>query len=86
MRSAWGDKTAAFSNFICGPFTESHAHRDQGSFQLFRGEWLAPTTNIYTSSGIQQSEAMNNLVRIIKSGTTIQQVFGIATLPDGRPG
>jgi uncharacterized repeat protein (TIGR02543 family) len=73
MRSAWGDKTAAYSNFVCGPFTESHAHRDQGSFQLFRGEWLAPTTNIYTSSGIQQSESMNNLVRVQQGGATIEQ-------------
>ena len=76
MRSAWGDKTAVFSNLTCGPFTESHAHRDQGAFQLYRGEWLAPTTNIYTHSGIEQQEELNNLVRVQLNGSTIRQVNG----------
>lgn len=74
MRSAWGDKNAAFSTLACGPFTESHAHRDQGSFQLYRGEWLAPTANIYSSSGIEQQEELNNMVRVELSGKTIRQV------------
>lgn len=74
MRSAWGDKNAAFSTLACGPFTESHAHRDQGSFQLYRGEWLAPTANIYSASGIEQQEELNNLVRVELSGKTIRQV------------
>ena len=74
MRSGWGDKTAAFSTFMCGPFTESHAHRDQGSFQIFRGSWLAPTGAIFTRSGIEQQEELNNLVRVQLNGTTIKQV------------
>lgn len=78
MRSAWGDKTAAYSSLMCGPFTQSHAHRDQGAFQLFRGEWLAPTGNIFTASGIEQQEELNNLVRIELSGSTIKQVNGAA--------
>lgn len=73
MRSRWGDRTAAYSTLMCGPYTESHAHRDQGSFQLYRGEWLAPTSNIYTHSGIQQGEPLNNLVRIVQNGSTITQ-------------
>jgi hypothetical protein len=76
MRSAWGDKSAAYALFTCGPYTESHAHRDQGAFQLFRDEWLAPTSNIYTHSGIQQGEEQNNLVRVIQNGSTIAQGFG----------
>lgn len=76
MRSSWQDKTAAFAQFSCGPLTESHAHRDQGAFQLYRGEWLAPTTNIYTHSGIQQGEEFNNLVRIEQAGHTVTQVGG----------
>jgi hypothetical protein len=76
MRSAWGDKAAAYSTLTCGPYTESHAHRDQGAFQIYRGEWLAPTSNIYTHSGIQQGEEFNNLVRIVQGGNTVAQKFG----------
>ncbi|NOT53739.1 MAG: hypothetical protein HOP18_03960 [Deltaproteobacteria bacterium] len=72
MRSAW-DKTAVYANFICGPYTESHAHRDQGSFTLFKGSWLAYDANIDSHSGIQQGEALHNLVRIEDNGTIIQQ-------------
>jgi PKD repeat protein len=75
MRANWTDKNAAYAHFSCGPYTESHAHRDQGSFQLYRGEWLAPTNNIYTHSGIQQGEALNNLVRIVQAGNTITQGY-----------
>jgi Heparinase II/III-like protein len=73
MRANWTDKNAAYAHFSCGPLTESHAHRDQGSFLIYRGEWLAPTNNIYTHSGIQQGEALNNLVRIVQGGNTLTQ-------------
>jgi hypothetical protein len=75
MRSAWGDKTAAFAQFSCGPLTQGHAHQDQGAFQIYRKEWLAPTTNIYTHGGIETGEAANNLVRFEDaSGNVIHQV------------
>ncbi|HEX5371914.1 MAG TPA: PKD domain-containing protein [Aquabacterium sp.] len=76
MRSSWTDRNATYAHFSCGPYTESHAHRDQGSFQIYRGEWLAPTNNIYTHSGIQQGEALNNLVRITQGGNTLAQGWG----------
>jgi PKD repeat protein len=76
MRANWTDKNAAYAHFSCGPFTESHAHRNQGSFLIYRGEWLAPSNNIYTHSGIQQGEALNNLVRIVQGGNTIMQDGG----------
>lgn len=73
MRSGW-DPAATYSNFICGPFTESHAHRDQGSFVLFRGDWLAWDRNIVSRSGIEQGEELHNLVRLQRAnGTTITQ-------------
>lgn len=75
MRGAWGDKKAAYSLFTCGPYTESHAHRDQGAFQIYRGEWLAPTSNIYSHSGIQQGEEHNNLVRIMQNGAVVPQGY-----------
>lgn len=78
MRAAWGDKKSAYSLFTCGPYTESHAHHDQGAFQIYRGEWLAPTSNIYSHSGIQQGEEHNNLVRIVQSGTLVSQSYNTA--------
>lgn len=74
MRSAW-DTSAAFANFICGPYTESHAHRDQGSFVIHRGSWLAYDANIDSHSGIEQGEEMHNLVRITQGGSTVQQQY-----------
>ncbi|MFT3954836.1 MAG: alginate lyase family protein [Piscinibacter sp.] len=75
MRSAW-NTGATFSNFICGPYSESHAHHDQGSFVLYRGGWLAYDANIDSSSGIEQGEEMHNLVRITSGGSTVPQREG----------
>ena len=73
-RSDWGTG-AGFVNFICGPYTESHAHRDQGSFVFFRGDWLAWDSNIRSGNGLAQAEEKHNLVRLVRSnGTAIQQV------------
>jgi hypothetical protein len=75
MRSAW-DSSAAYANFICGPYSESHAHHDQGSFVVYRGSWLAYDSNIRSASGIEQGEALHNLVRIEHNGATVTQVEG----------
>lgn len=75
LRSGW-EKSATFANFICGPYSESHAHRDQGSFVIFKGTWLAYDANIHSHSGIEQDEEMHNLVRIEQNGSTIRQVEG----------
>jgi len=75
MRSSW-DKAATYANFICGPYTESHAHRDQGSFVLFKGSWLATDSNMYSHSGIEQEESLHNLVRFENAGETIKQAYG----------
>lgn len=76
MRSAWGDATAAFSQFTCGPYVQSHAHHEQGAFQIYRGSWLASSGNTFSSSGIHQNEEFHNLVRITAAnGTTVRQVY-----------
>ncbi|MES2098569.1 MAG: hypothetical protein V4569_02005 [Pseudomonadota bacterium] len=75
MRSGW-ESSATFSNFICGPYTESHAHRDQGSFVLYRGAWLGFDANVVSASGIEQDEEMHNLVRITQGGSTVRQREG----------
>jgi hypothetical protein len=73
-RSSWGDPGGTLAALVCGPFTESHAHMQQGAFELFRGEWLAPTGNRYSHSGIVGGPAMQNLVRFTSStGTTVGQ-------------
>ena len=80
-RASWTDRDAAYASFTCGPYTESHAHMDQGAFQIYRSEWLAPTSNIYSHSGIEGLEEHNNLVRLLKAdGTELHQG---ATAPDG---
>ncbi|MEK8034451.1 hypothetical protein AACH06_26785 [Ideonella sp. DXS29W] len=75
MRSAW-DKQAAYANLICGPYTESHAHQDQGSFVFYQGTWLAFDENINSHSGLAQYQAPHNLVRIEKGGQEVPQKWG----------
>lgn len=54
-RTDWGTD-ALWMAFVAGPYTESHAHQDQGSFTLYGGYWLAVTENIWTHSGIEQPD------------------------------
>jgi len=88
MRSSW-QPSATYANFICGPYTESHAHRDQGSFVIYRGTWLAVDANVFSHSGIEQDEELHNLVRFEAGGTTIKQRYGttcaLTALADSPP-
>ncbi|MEO5625358.1 MAG: hypothetical protein ABIQ70_05065 [Dokdonella sp.] len=52
-RTGW-DRRAMWMRFAAGPYLQSHAHQDQGSFTLYQDTWLAVTENILTRSGIQQ--------------------------------
>jgi hypothetical protein len=72
MRSGW-TKDATWAHFMCGPFTESHAHQDQGSFLIYKRGWLAYDQNINSHSGIVQETTVHNLVRIDQGTTTISQ-------------
>ena len=75
MRSSW-KSSATFANFICGPYTESHAHRDQGSFVIYKGTWLALDSNVFSHSGIEQDEELHNLVRFDTNGSAVKQRYG----------
>jgi hypothetical protein len=75
FRSSW-EPDATWLGFVAGPYTESHAHRDQGSFLLFGREWLADDQNLRSHSGIRQEEQMHNLVRIDRGGETLQMING----------
>ena len=75
LRADWR-RTSAWSSFICGANTESHAHHDQGSFVLYRDAWLAPDANIYSHSGLEQAEAFHNLLRFESAGRVVKQKKG----------
>ena len=74
-RSAW-TTGAGYFNFICGPYTQSHAHQDQSSFVFFKGNWLAIDEDINTHSGLAQMAAAHNLVRLQQGGQDIGQNYG----------
>jgi len=71
-RTDWG-KDAMWLAFIAGPYNESHAHQDQGSFTLFANDWLAVTQNIWSHSGIQQGTEVHNVVRFERSNSSASQ-------------
>ena len=52
-RSGW-DKHATWVNLIAGPYTQSHAHQDQGSMMIYKDGWLAYDANVDSHSGLRQ--------------------------------
>ena len=72
-RSGW-DKGATWVNLIAGPYTESHAHQDQGSLMIFKGGWLAYDANVSSRSGLGQDTTAHSVIRLTKDGSTIKQV------------
>jgi hypothetical protein len=73
MRSDW-TKTATWVNLIAGPYTQSHAHQDQGSLMVYKGGWLAYDAVIDSHSGLTQDTTAHSLVRIDSGSTPIKQV------------
>lgn len=71
-RTGW-TRDAMWLAIVAGPYNESHAHQDQGSFTLFSGDWLAVTANIWSHSGINQGTDVHNLVRFVRNGTVARQ-------------
>ncbi|HEY1044496.1 MAG TPA: hypothetical protein VGE60_11600 [Telluria sp.] len=71
-RTGW-TRDAMWVAIVAGPYNESHAHQDQGSFTLFSGDWLAVTANIWSHSGINQGTDVHNLVRFVRNGTVARQ-------------
>lgn len=77
VRDSW-TTSSAYANLMCGPYSESHAHQDQGSFVLFKGTWLAFDANMAGRSGIEQDQPYHNLVRFESGGTQVQQSYNKA--------
>jgi hypothetical protein len=71
-RSSW-DKSATWLNLIAGPYTESHAHQDQGSLMIYKEGWLVYDANVESQSGLHQETEAHSLVRIVDGGQTVRQ-------------
>lgn len=74
-RTSW-QPDAAWINVVCGKYNQSHAHQEQGSFNLWDGGWVAVTANIYSRSGIQQSTNCHNMMRFERAGQILRQYEG----------
>jgi hypothetical protein len=72
-RSGW-DTHATWINLIAGPYTESHAHQDQGALMIYKDGWLAYDAVVQSHSGLRQETTAHGIVRISSSGTPIAQV------------
>jgi hypothetical protein len=72
-RSSW-DADATWINLIAGPYTESHAHQDQGSLMVFKGSWLAHDAIVHSRSGLPQETTAHGLVRIDSNGSPVRQI------------
>ncbi len=74
-RTGW-DTNALWMTFAAGKYVESHAHQDQGSFDLANNGWLAVSNNIFSASGIEQTTDYHNVLRFSQNGSIIPQREG----------
>ncbi|HUJ59867.1 MAG TPA: hypothetical protein VLX92_15290 [Kofleriaceae bacterium] len=74
-RSGW-DAHATWLDFTAGPYTESHAHQDQGAIMLYKDGWLAYDAVIDSHSGLRQEVEAHGTMRLVDSGTTVPQNLG----------
>lgn len=74
-RSGW-EPSASWLSFIAGPYTESHAHQDQGSFMIYKGAWLAYDGVVDSQDGLRQEPEAHSLIRFVEGGNTVGQREG----------
>jgi hypothetical protein len=74
-RSSWS-KSAMWINLTGGPYTETHAHQDQGALMIYKGGWLVYDANFESNSGLHQTQDAHSLVRIVDGGKTVEQRMG----------
>lgn len=78
-RSGW-DKHATWLNMNAGPYTQSHAHQDQGAIMIYKDGWLAYDPVIDSQSGLPQKVDDHGTLRILKSGNTgVEQKLDAST-------
>ena len=73
-RSGW-DTGATWLGFIAGAYDESHAHQDQGSFLIFKDEWLAIDEVIESRSGLRGEAPAHNLVALRRGSKQVEMEF-----------
>jgi hypothetical protein len=71
-RSDW-TTSASWMHTVAGPYDQSHAHQDQGSFSFYRNGWLTMTANAYSNSGINQGTDVHNVIRFMYNGSAVRQ-------------
>jgi hypothetical protein len=71
-RSGW-DTHATWVNLIAGPYTQSHAHQDQGSLMIYKDGWLAYDPVVDSHSGLTQQVDAHGLLRIDDGGPLPQK-------------
>ena len=78
-RSSW-QPDAVWASFVAGPYDQSHAHQDQGAFNLFAGDFLAVTENVFSHSGIQQGSEVHNTLRFERDGGIVGQHESVSAM------
>ncbi|HEY1014495.1 MAG TPA: heparinase II/III family protein, partial [Herpetosiphonaceae bacterium] len=84
-RSAWTED-ALWLAVKAGPYDQSHAHNDQGSFTLHKRDWLAVTSNVWSRSGLQGNgagtlaTAVHNTLRFTRNGGLIKQNNSVSSM------
>jgi hypothetical protein len=79
-RSAWAT-SASWLATIAGIYDQSHAHQDQGSFSIYKGTWLAATSNLVSHSGLHAETSAHNLLRFEDgSGKLVEQHNSTSTM------
>lgn len=80
-RTSWA-KDATWMNLIAGPYTESHAHQDQGSICIYKGTWLVLDAVMWSHSGVTDvghivgTPKAHSLVRVDQGSDTVGQKAG----------
>ncbi len=76
-RSGW-DTHATWINLIAGPYTESHAHQDQGALMIYKDGWLAYDPVVDSTSGLTQEVTSHGTIRF-DDGSPVPQKVGTAS-------
>jgi hypothetical protein len=62
-----------------GPYTESHAHQDQGALIIYKDGYLAYDPVIDSHSGLPQDVDEHGTIRVVKGGKPVAQDVGNAS-------
>jgi hypothetical protein len=75
MRSGW-DTHATWVNMNAGPYTQTHAHQDQGAIMIYKDGWLAYDPVIDSHSGLPQTVDDHGTLRVLDGTKPVDQMMG----------